>query len=211
MTVTYAVKMGSLRAFLKRVKSKELGVPDKVTQAYLMSIGYKSPNDRRIIPVLKSINFIGDNGVPTQSFSDFRTEKSEQIMATALRKTYADLFKIYSRPLEKDKSVLENFFAKNHPSVKKSTLGLFVDTFKVLCEFADFGAPAIAITPTPIPTPDRTPTLTPAVQLPVAREGGVNLSVNIQLELPATQDATVYDKIFASLKKHLLTPSSKED
>jgi len=82
-----------------------------------------------------------------------------------------------------------------------------VDAFQVLCKFADFGAPAVTITPTP--TPGAAPT--PTVQLPVTKEAGVNLNVNIRLELPATQDAEVYDKIFQSLKKHLLTPSSKTD
>lgn len=73
----------------------------------------------------------------------------------------------------------------------------------------EIGAPSVPITTTPAPIP--TPTPAPLVQVPVTREGGVTLNVNIRLELPATQDATVYDKIFQSLKKHLLTPSSKTD
>jgi len=48
--------------------------------------------------------------------------------------------------------------------------------------------------------------------LPVTREGGgVTVNVNIRLELPATQDASVYDKIFESLKKHILASGSKPD
>ena len=34
---------------------------------------------------------------------------------------------------------------------------------------------------------------------------GITVNVNIQLTLPETKDDTIYDKIFVSLKKHLLT------
>jgi hypothetical protein len=81
MSYTYTTKMTSMKTFLERIKSKELGIPDKVTIAYLESIGYKSTNDRPIIRVLKSIGFIDANAVPTQDFKDFRTEKSGQVMA----------------------------------------------------------------------------------------------------------------------------------
>lgn len=211
MSYSYAAKTGSLKEFLQRIKSKELGVPPKVTTRYLVSIGYKSVNDRPIIRVLKSIGFLNPNGVSTQNFKDFRTARSAQIMATALRKTYADLFTIYPNPVKQGRKELENFFAEKKTKLKKHTLGLFVDTFKSLCEFADFGAVVTAPTPRPTPTPTLPPTPTPIVQLPVTKEGGINLNVSIRFELPATQDVDVYDKIFKSLKKHLLTPSSKED
>ncbi|MDH5449561.1 MAG: DUF5343 domain-containing protein, partial [Candidatus Bathyarchaeota archaeon] len=98
MSYTYTPKLGSLKEFLQRIKSKKLGVPDRVTTRYLVSIGYKSSNDRPIVRILQSIEFIDSNGVPTQSFNDFRTAKSKQVMASALRKTYAELFQIYPDP-----------------------------------------------------------------------------------------------------------------
>lgn len=210
MSYNYVVKTGTLKAFLERVKSKDLEVPDKVTIAYLESIGYKSTNDRPIIRVLKSIDFIDGNGVPTQKFKDFRTELSGQVMAEALKKTYADLFRTYSNPLEKGKEDLENFFAKAKPSVKKHVLGLYVDTFSTLVGFANFGAAPVMPTPTPS-APTLTSSSTPSgVQLPTTPEG-VRLDVSIRIELPITQDADVYDKIFKSLRKNLLAPDSEED
>jgi len=116
--------MVSLKEFLNKIKSKELGVPEKVTIDYLESIGYKSTNDRPIIRVLKSIGFLDDNGVPTQDLKDFRTEKSKQVMAAALRKTYAELFKIYANPLSKSSQDLENFFAKKRTIIEKTYTGI---------------------------------------------------------------------------------------
>lgn len=88
MSFAYAIKTGTLKEFLHKVKSKELGVPDKVNRDYLKSIGYTSSNDLPIIRVLKSIGFIDKNNFPTQYFSDFRTEKSNQIMASAMKRAY---------------------------------------------------------------------------------------------------------------------------
>lgn len=200
MSYNYAIKTGTLKAFLERVKSKELEVPTKITQAYLESIGYKSVNDRPIIRVLKSIDFIDSNGVPTQKFKDFRTEISKQVMAEALKKTYADLFNTYSNPLEKTREDLENFFAKTKTSVKKQVLGLYVDTFKTLCEFADFGAV------TEEKEIEKEGTIIKKGLVPRIAEG-LAINLNIQITLPVTDDAEVYDKIFKALKEHIFSRS----
>jgi hypothetical protein len=200
MSYTYTTKMGTLREFLTRAKSKELGVPDKVTMSYLSSIGYKSSRDRPIIRILKSINFIDDNGVPTESFVDFRTAKSKQVMASALRRTYADLFRTYADPMKQDTKDLTNFFAEKEPSLKAGTLQYYVNTLKVLCEFADFGAP-----PLEPKGKDKEEGKAKKGQLLPPISPGVTINLNIQLTLPVTDDATVYDKIFKALKENLLS------
>jgi hypothetical protein len=201
LSYNYAVKTGSLKAFLERVKSKDLEVPDKVTIAYLESIGYKSTNDRPIIRVLKSIGFIDGNAIPTSKFKDFRTD-SGQVMAEAVRKTYADLFKTYSNPLEKSREDLENFFAKAKPSVKKGVLGLYVDTFKTLCEFSDFKAmPSIEFKGEKAEETEEKAKKKEQIAPQIPEGFAINL--NIQITLPVTDDAKVYENIFKALKEHV--------
>lgn len=202
MSFSYVIKLSSLKGFLTRVKSKELGVPPKVTQRYLYSIGYKATNDRPIIRVLKSIDFIDTNGVPTQKFKDFRTNKSEQVMASSLRKTYEDLFRIYPEPLKRSKKDLENFFAEKKPKLKKQALGLHVDTFMALCEFADFGA--VPVIPK-IGVKKAEEKLVEVAQMTTQLPSGLTVNLNIQVTLPVTDDATVYDKIFKALKENLFS------
>jgi hypothetical protein len=43
---------------------------------------------------------------------------------------------------------------------------------------------------------------TPAVSV-VPESGAVNVSINLSLELPATSDGDVYDKLFEAMGKHL--------
>ncbi|MDH5451586.1 MAG: DUF5343 domain-containing protein, partial [Candidatus Bathyarchaeota archaeon] len=144
---------------------------------------------------------IDSNGVPTQSFNDFRTAKSKQVMASALRKTYAELFQIYPDPINQSNEDLTNFFAQKEPSKKKGTLQRYVNTFKTLCEFADFGAVLV----TPKVEVKEAEKVVEVAKVTTQLPSGVTINLNIQLTLPATEDATVYDKIFKSLKENLLS------
>jgi len=90
--------------------------------------------------------------------------------------------------------------------VAESTLGLIVSTFKTLCELADFEAtkPAEAVSAEEVEkTPGTPPKRRSSAE--TASSGVPVVNINIQLQLPATDDATVYDKLFAALKKHLLS------
>lgn len=61
--------------------------------------------------------------------------------------------------------------------------------------------PPIAKDPLPVPVPP--------VNLPVGGKEGITIKVNINFELPITKEAEVYDKIFQSLKRNILTSDSK--
>jgi hypothetical protein len=77
ISYTYTNKVGTLKEFLGKIKSKELRIPDKVNREYLKSIGYTSSNDWNIIRVLKSIHFITGGNVSNQSLKDFRTKSGK--------------------------------------------------------------------------------------------------------------------------------------
>lgn len=206
----YTLKPSSLEDFLKNMADRP--EPKKVNRPYLQSLGYTSSTEFTITSILRFIKFLKSDTSPNDLFKSFRdTTKSKAIMAQTLKECYAPLFELYTDPCRSDDQDLENFF-RTATGRGGRMLKATVDAFRILCKFADFGAPSVPITPTPTPapTPTPTPTPTPVIQMPVTREG-VTLNVSIRLELPATQDATVYDKIFQSLKKHLLTPSSERD
>jgi hypothetical protein len=62
--------VGSLAKFLDAIRTA--GVPKRVTFEFLKTLGFTSSNDRPIIGVLKSIGFLDQNGVPTESYKAFR-------------------------------------------------------------------------------------------------------------------------------------------
>lgn len=120
-------------------------------------------------------------------------------MANALRKAYSELFKVYPDAYKKDDNTLKDFF---RPTTKagEQVVERMVDTFKVLCSFADFEA-TTTVESKEEGRPKREKK--EAEELPF----GLTLNLNIQLVLPTTDDASVYDKIFKALKDHLLSRS----
>jgi hypothetical protein len=198
----YTPSPNNIKRFFKDIQS--LGIPPKVDRTYLPTIGFKSSNDRYLIVVAKDLGFIDANGIPTQIWYDFRDkDKAPGVMASAIKIAYSDLFATYPDADKKDNKALQNYFASTS-KVAVSVASYMVQTFKYLCEFADFKAVPVAKPATePVKEPT-TPTVEKVIEgLPSAK--GVTININIQLSLPATEDASIYDKLFEALKKHLFS------
>jgi hypothetical protein len=118
---------------------------------------------------------------------------------------YSDLFAVYPDANKKDAEALTAFFRANTDLGAKAQK-LSVQTFQVLCKFGDFSAEtaaeALSEDTKSAEEPARAtgkgrraPAVTAAA--PVA------LTVNIQLQLPASAEGEVYDKLFAAMATHL--------
>ena len=120
-------------------------------------------------------------------------------MASALKNAYADLFDTYSNAYKENDSVLFDFFKGNTGAADRET-GLMLKTFQNLCALADFEAvPAEAVVSEAPVSPREKVTHIPTLP------SGLTVNINVQLTLPATDDETVYDKLFSSLKNNLLS------
>jgi Family of unknown function (DUF5343) len=198
-----------VKRFLDHVQ--KAGVPDKVTLKYLEKVGFKSKNDRYILGILKFLGFVDSTGVPTKIWRAYRNKESAgATLATAMREAFGDLFRTYPDAHRKDNEALRNYFSA-HTNVAESTLGLIVTTFKAIAAIADFesAAPVSAkdveeVTAAPVGAKagGRTQRDSLADNLSPARPA---ININIQLQLPATEDGAIYDKLFAALKKHLFS------
>lgn len=205
----YSPHAASAKRFLEHVQ--KAGVPEKVTQKYLEKVGFKSKNDRYILGILKFLGFVDGTGVPTKTWRAYRNKESAgAVLATAMREAYGDLFRTYPDAHRKDSEALRNYFSA-HTTVAESTLGLIVNTFKTLAGVADFEATVPDLQDeSPASAAD---TETPSKKVKARRDSGAEdqgigrpaININIQLQLPATEDGAIYDKLFASLKKHLFT------
>jgi hypothetical protein len=192
----YTPSPNNVKEFFKVIQS--LGIPPTVDRAYLPTIGFKSSNDRYLIGVAKDLGFIDASGVPTQIWHDFRDkDKAPKIMASAIKTAYADLYATYPNADEKDDKALENYFAPKM-KVAVSVARFMVRTFRHLCEFADLKA-------VPVVEPVTTPAALKGAAAPPTGVRPVTININIQLSLPATEDASIYDNLFAALKKHLFS------
>jgi hypothetical protein len=119
-------------------------------------------------------------------------------MAECVRNAYVELFSTFPDAYNKDTETLRNFFSTKMKG-GEAVLVNAVSTFKALCEFADFDAPFVREigAQTPLVPPQqrgKVPTI----------PSGLQVNLNIQIQLPATENAEIYDKIFQSLRKNII-------
>lgn len=183
--------------------------PEKFTVEHLKSIGFSSSNDRGLIPLLKDLGFLTEEGSPTARYKNYRNRsKSKAIMGEALREAYADLFHIREIPTAADRPAIEGVFRSKHNSSDKVAQQQAA-TFLALLKNADLKEQPAKKEPEP--SKDRNPDTVVEAELPAEEEKPLNgrsltteLHYTIQVHLPATKDITVYNAIFKSLRENLL-------
>jgi hypothetical protein len=198
----YTANPANLKHFFDHVQTA--GVPPKLTIKCLESAGFKSKNDRAILSVLKAIGFVDDAGVPTDKWRAYRVRGPEAraVMAAALHAAYSGLFATYPDAHRKDNEALRNYFSA-HTNVGEGALSYIVRTFKILSELADFEATPSEGVEAELTPPSAVRRGAPSPMPPVAP--GLTVNINVQFQLPATDDEAVYDKLFGSLKRHLFS------
>jgi len=201
--IPYTVNPAKIKQYL--AKFQEVGNPPKgVNREWLKTIGFSGGNDSYIITVLKYIKFIDASNAPTELWKAYKDPtKGHGVLAQGIREGYKELFETYPDANRKDREALYAFFSSKTGKAKH-TVDYMVSTFFNLCQLADFEmeAPKIEIEPIKPKVVD--------MPIPVASsrpEKGIisEIHVNIQLHLPATNDPTIYDNLFKSLRKHLLS------
>jgi hypothetical protein len=175
-------------------------------------LGFKGGSSRPIIPLLKRIGFLTDDGAPTELYRQFRNESTRgRAMAEALRKGYSEIFSINEYAHELERKKFGDLVTQVTGSEKgNSADGLTVSTFFNLKEYADFDAdagPEIDVEPaTLLPRAEENgqQAASPRRMREQSEDIGLNLSYTINLNLPETTDINVYNAIFEAVRKNLL-------
>lgn len=219
MAIPALIATNSIPRFLEAIR--KAAVPVKVDINYLKGLGFKNSNDSAIPPLFKSLGFLDAAGKPTEIFRSYRAASSDEarrILGTAVKTCYSGLFDVYPDAYRKDDEALSNWIRANTEK-GEVTQGRALKTFKALIESAAFdqdpAAPAedpdSAITPNDVshstPNGSRQGVAPIAVQYATARSAP-EVSINITLQIAATNDASIYDKFFAAMKRHLFPDES---
>ncbi|WP_411721183.1 DUF5343 domain-containing protein [Mycetocola sp.] len=188
--------------------------PDRFTAKFLEGLGFASSNDRAMTNVLKAVGFVDDNGVPQKRYHEYLDQtQSEAVLAIGIREAYADLFRI-----NKNAHTMSTNEVKN--KMKTLSEGQFTDrvlqqmagTFSTLVKYADLSADALDVQErreevlNELGTEAIEKEQTAEPRRPKARgsaSGLGDLVYNINIHLPESRDAAVYNALFRSLKEHL--------
>ena len=184
---------------------QKAGVPDKFGRSFLESLGFKSTNDRAIVAMLKAFNFLDQNGIPIETYKNYKNPTiAKSILGQQIKEAYSDIFlaneKAQDLSLEKLKGMFATISGKGDTVAYK-----MAQTFKTFCSIASFDPKKIDTKSEAMKEAIKTTISTsPKVSSKVASNDQPQFHYNIQIHLPATRDITVYNAIFKSLKEHIL-------
>lgn len=190
-------------------KIREAQTPDRFTTDYLGTVlGFTGGGARPFIPLAKRLGFLNSDGTPTEMYRRFRGSdtQSKAAMAAAIRAGYPQLYKRNEYAHKLDRKELQGLLTEaTDMEANSPTIAAIIGTFEALKSFADFDT--VASTDLSI---DQQAVSQPADEsdhrASASSNGiGVRFGYSITLNLPDTNDITVFNAIFKSLKEHLLT------
>jgi hypothetical protein len=194
----------AFKRFLGDIKG--VGVPPKADQTWLKSIGYRANDHRSFLVALKFVKVLDTNGTPTKLWAAFRapTPQTKGQLASEIKTAYAPLFATFDDAYRRDAEALMHWFRANTNGNDRQ-VSQMAGAFRTLADHADFPAASTTTNTTDDTKEEKLSEVMPPEALTrVVSGSGVELSVTIQLQLPATADADVYDKLFAAVRKHLI-------
>jgi hypothetical protein len=200
----YVINSGTLPKFFSTIQTT--GVPGKVNLAYLTSIGFKSSNDRYLVPFLKDMQFAEPNGNPTERWKSYRhTAEAKVVMAAAIRGTWSGLYDLYSDAHNRDDEAVRNWMRTFAPKASPTTVDRSLKTFRAVSGLADFENAAGEREASSGRQGVAEVLATAASSAPAPRSVAPEVVINIQLQVPATNDPETYDRFFAAMKQHLFS------
>jgi hypothetical protein len=196
----YANSYGVFQKVLK--KAIEAPAPDKITQDFIANVwGFTGGSGMAVIPLLKKIDFLSSDGVPTEHYKQFRTETGRNFaIRHALRKGFPDIYRQTDfAENAKDEKVADIVLALTGRSRNDPTVRAILETFKVIKGFMNNAQEEEE----PATTRDKEPPRE-SNSPPETERAPYNLSYHINIVLPETKEVEVFDAIFRKLKEHLL-------
>ncbi|MDO8362773.1 MAG: DUF5343 domain-containing protein [Actinomycetota bacterium] len=210
MGLAYVLNNGNLGKFLNEIVSAP--VPTKVDYKYLETRGYTGKNDKYLVAFLKALGFIDKGGVPQRRWHDHRhTGQSMVVRGAGVREAYAGFFDVYPDAPNRTEQEFINWARVEDSTASPVTIKRSWATFRAMIPLGDFtgvaestssngGADGEHHPPPPPPAGGGGGGGAPRVQV-----GGVGgITINIELQLPATADAKFFDQFFASMRKNLI-------
>ena len=180
-------------------KIQQAARPAKFTQEFLKNLGFTSTNDRAFIPLFKKLGFLMDDGTPSALYDQLKDATSAgTILGVQIKSLYADLYAINTEIHKATEAEVKGAISRVTGNDADS-VGRIYSTFKALCNIATFDIVQPAATVEETDEKPQVP-VAPPVVVPRANE----FHYNIQIHLPVTNDISVYNAIFKSLKENLL-------
>jgi hypothetical protein len=190
----YTTRPGGLRRFLEQVPNRPR--PTRVNRDLLASWGLSGTENASIIRVLKTVGLVNDNNEPSENYTAFmRAGTGPTVLGGLIRRTYAPLFEASHQPHREPTESLQNLFNIHSGG---ATIELQIQTFRALCDFANFESTAgEAITPA------ETGIRRTSEESSTLRQGGPAIHIDLHIHLPPGKSSRDYQYIIQDIAKYL--------
>ncbi len=211
LTNAYLQTTKNLQSIINSVVSAK--APERFTNKFLEDLGFKSSNDRLYIGLFKALGLLDENSAPTSRYHQLLDQaETGKVLAIGIQEAYEDLFALrkdaHKLTIDEVKGKLKTL---TQGQKSDNIIQLMSNTFKALCDIADWNSPISA----QVNTTANDTVVSVATSTVDESRGQIaetysnsadrmNLHYNIQIHLPETTNMAVYDAIFQSLKKHLM-------
>lgn len=202
--IPYMNAPGSIVKILEKIK--EAQTPETFSYDFLQTkLGFRGGNYMTFISWAKKTGLIDSNGNPTQLYKQFRNPStSAASLAVAIRNGYSELYSRneYCHELDRKafKGLVMEATGEPHDSAKVDRI---VSTFFNAKSLADFNT-SLGKKVEPIKEEEKREQEIPTKDKHTEKKLSLGLNYTINLVLPKTDDPSVYNAIFKSLKESLL-------
>lgn len=200
----YLVNSGTLTKILTKIC--EAAVPENFNTDFLgTKLGFPGGNQRMFISWSKKCGFLNSDGTPTQIYKDFRNPSYRgTAMATALKTGYTEIYERNEYAQDLTRTELTKLVSEITGSAHdNSTVKAIVGTFWIAKELANFDSKPEEKVEKEIHAEQKEQKDIPDSNKTI-KKLNLGLSYTINLVLPKTDDPSVYNAIFKSLKENLL-------
>lgn len=192
----YTTRPGSLRRFLTEVPNRPR--PTRINKDLLASWGLRSNEDYSIVRVLKAVGLVNDNNEPSDNYTAFmRAGTGPAVLAALIRRIYAPLFEASHQPHRETTESLQNLFNIHSGG---ATIELQIQTFRALCDFANFEAQSTA---DEAAAPASSGVSRAGQESSTLREGGPPIHIDLHIHLPPGKSSRDYQYIIQDIAKYL--------
>jgi len=151
---SYTLKPNAIPAYFDALLDAQ--PPERFSIKFLENLGFTSTNDRLLIGILKELGFLNRDGAPEPRYFDFLDRsRSKQVLAEGIRDAFSELFAINTKAqdlsVDDAKNKLRTLFAGKKTDL---VIGNIAKTFRALCDYADFSAPAARVEKTDDGSPE---------------------------------------------------------
>ena len=196
-TLPYATAPGALRKFLEQIPKRPK--PEGVDGATIRSWGLADSNASTITRVLKAVGLLNAAGSPTDDYVEFmKIGTGPAVLAGKICETYAALFSQSHAPHQESQETLRNLF-NIHSGGSERTVEHQIQTFKALCDYADFNANS-----------PRPPGSSPGLPPPLPGQAGATppvgqpyIHIDLHIHLPENKARRDYEYMFEDIARYI--------